>query len=153
MAHRSTQEVPYHDIHDRVPASIVKELRQGLRKGKFVLAFMVIQVAAVAGLVVDSSAPAGQAWTFPSSMMFLFLVMLPLSYFRACREDITSRNFELVAITDIGVAGQIQSKVGSIASLTGLLILSLLPYLLLHYFLPVVLYILSFPCLFQSIFY
>lgn len=146
MAGRSKTRAKAADFWDFFSPIFVKELRQGLRANQFVWPFIVVQIAAIASIAVEYTARHvldGGGIVFSASMsaaIFYFLlwtvfaVVLPLTLFGALQPELAGgRNVELLLMSNLSRWQIVLGKwfVGSV--LSGLMLVSLLPYWLVRY--------------------
>ncbi|MDF1861351.1 MAG: hypothetical protein P1U87_14140 [Verrucomicrobiales bacterium] len=132
---------------DRLSPVFVRELRQGLRAHSFVWAFVTFQVGALTATLLELfifESFDGYTGVFPQIFSNLFRVLLhfgfglllPLTQFSALHSEIgRGRNIELVLASGLTRWQLVWGKFLVASTLSGLLLISLLPYLLLRYFL------------------
>jgi len=125
----------------------VKELRQGLRANSFVLPFIGAQILAILAVLLEMvlgyfGSRAGMSGGIMTSggffFPFLFLVFslaMPLTLFGALQPEISSgRNVELLLMSNLSRWQIVRGKFLVGCVLSGLMMISLLPYLLIRYF-------------------
>ncbi len=136
---------------DRLGAVFVKELRQGLRARQFVWPFVAVQLIAIFSVAIEyilrDAADGVGGGGFVGGLlgetggMFYFLlnivfaVILPLTLFGALQPELMGgRNIELLLMSNLTRWEIVRGKwlVGS--TLSGLMIVSLVPYALTRYF-------------------
>jgi len=134
------------DFPDSLSPVFVRDIRQGLRSQVFVWSFLLLQLAALivalAELLLvqavggDAFFGAGSAGLFALGLSFVFGLLLPLTSFGALRSELgPGRNIELLLAAGLTRWQLLGGKLMVAATLHGLLLVSLLPYLLLRYFL------------------
>jgi len=115
---------------------IVKELRQGLRTWVFVGAFIALQAILVMTLLISSSAGNAEA----SNMLFWMLIagilvfVVPLRGFNALAGEMKSETLDLLMLTRLGAFRIALGKWIALAAQSGLIAISVLPYVVLRYF-------------------
>jgi hypothetical protein len=130
---------------DRLSPVFVRDLRQGLRAHYLVWAFILFQVVGLLATLLEVSFKSffdASAGGVPFSMLlqvafgFGFGLILPLTQFAALQSEVgAGRNIELLLASTLTRWQIVWGKFLVAASLSGLLLVSLLPYLLLRYFL------------------
>lgn len=130
---------------DRLSPVFVRDLRQGLRAHYLVWAFILFQVVGLLATLLEVSfksffdAPAGGipfSALLQVAFAFGFGLILPLTQFAALQSEIgVGRNVELLLASTLTRWQIVWGKFLVAGSLSGLLLISLLPYLLLRYFL------------------
>ena len=129
---------------------VVKELRQGLRRGVFVVPFMVIHLFAIAALYVEffTEVEVGANPFTGVMQMGLFLeyspfwwvaggicmVLMPLGGIVLMGQEMDEGNYELLQMTSLTRWQVVMGKFLSIWSISMLTFSSLIPYLLVRYF-------------------
>lgn len=146
MARSAAKEKKVADFQDFFPPIFVKELRQGLRANQFVWPFIVVQIAAILCIAVEYTTRhvlEGTGLIFSpeiSQVMFYFLLwiifalVLPLTLFGALQPELRGgRNVELLLMSNLSRWQIVLGKwfVGSV--LSGLMLVSLIPYWLVRY--------------------
>jgi len=128
------------DFSDRLPAMLVKELRQGLRAKTFVIVFLTLQ--AILALVLLGSLGAARspqsAGHFISGVIFLFfsyavLVIQPVRGIGALHREIQGNTIELMVLTRLNAWRIVLGKWVSLVSQSALLLAAIVPYLILRY--------------------
>ena len=125
------------DFPDWLPAMLVKELRQGMRATMFVTPFIAVQF--MAALAVAFEAQSGSS-TGVTSVFWLVAfsvvgVIMPFRGFAALREESDGGNSALLMLGGLSRWQIVMGKWLVQMVLCGLTMLSLMPYLLVRYFL------------------
>lgn len=144
MAGRREKNMKAADFWDFFSPVFVKELRQGLRANQFVWPFIVVQIAAIACIVIeytDRHVLNGTGFVFADPEILFHALLwtvfggvLPLTLFSALRPELAGgRNVELLLMSNLSRWQIVLGKwfVGSV--LSGLMLVSLLPYWLVRY--------------------
>jgi len=129
---------------------VLKELRQGLRRGSFLIPFMLIHLLAIASLYVEffSTIELGYNQYTGVMQMGLFfeftpfwwvagavcIVLMPLGGLVLMGEEMDEGNYELLQMTELSRWQVVMGKLLAIWSITLLTFSSLLPYLIVRYF-------------------
>jgi hypothetical protein len=131
-------------LPDRLSPVFAKELRQGLRAHRFVLPFVALQVFAViaiaAELVLSSSfhGPSGSGFfggLFIGVLIVGVGVVMPLTSIAALRPELSDgRNVELLLMSNLDRWQIVRGKWLVAFTLSMLMLVSLLPYMLTRYF-------------------
>ena len=132
---------------DRLSPVFVKELRQGLRAQQFVWPFIAVQVFAIAavgvemGLVHLATAVGSTGISFFDGGFFfvivglVFSVLMPLTLFGALQPEVSDgRNIELLLLSNLTRWQIVLGKLIVGSALSALMMVSLLPYMLMRYF-------------------
>ncbi len=134
------------DFGDSLGPMVVKELRQGLRARRFVAPFLLIHVlaifavlseAAVAELATGSASRGGG---FVDGMLVFVIslvigLIMPLTGFGALRPELEGgRNVELLLLANVTRWQIVLGKWLVMCSLSGLILISLVPYLMARHF-------------------
>ncbi len=134
------------DFADWTSPVLVKELRQGLRSKLFMSAFFITQLLMIASVLMNLAiasameVAAGEAKGF-SDGLFWFLIGLPLVLgmpmrgFTAIHSEIKDRTIELVLLSHLSSWRIALGKWTALVIQTLLLVCSVLPYVLLRYYL------------------
>lgn len=132
------------DFKDWLSPMLVKELRQGLRSRVFVAAFYLSQALMILSTVLQissTSATSNQAeWSGFMNAVFWFLIGIPLLFvmplrgLAALHSEIKSGTLELVFLTRLSAWKITAGKWLALIVQTVLLICSILPYVVLRYF-------------------
>lgn len=146
MVRRSEKTGNAADFRDIFSPIFVKELRQGLRANQFVWPFIVVQIAALLCITIEYTSLhvlEGNGIVFSAQMsqvIFYFLLwvvfalVLPLTLFGALQPELAGgRNVELLLMSNLSRWQIVLGKwfVGSV--LSGLMLISLIPYWLVRY--------------------
>jgi len=129
---------------------VLKELRQGLRRGSFLIPFMVIHLLAVAALCLEffSSIELGYNQYTGIMQMGLFfdftpfwwvaggvcIVLMPLGGIVLMGQEMEEGNYELLQMTELSRWQVVMGKLLAVWGITLLTLSSLLPYLIVRYF-------------------
>lgn len=132
------------DFADWISPILVKELRQGMRSRIFMSAFYLTQLLMILCVIFGLTAVSGTGRSDGSSFingLFWFMISVPLLFmmpirgFGALFEEIKSGTLELVFLTHLTAWRIAAGKWMAIMVQTLLLVCSVLPYVLLRYFL------------------
>lgn len=137
------------DLSDRFGPMLVKELRQNLRRGSFVVPFLAVQVLAVAAVVMEFQTGARDRYTDWAGMMNLVLlwssgplwivvglicgVVIPLGGLVLMRQELDEGNHELMLLTRLSRWKVVRGKFLTLWALSILTLVSLIPYVLVRY--------------------
>ncbi|MGJ8658044.1 MAG: hypothetical protein ACSHX6_16475 [Akkermansiaceae bacterium] len=129
---------------------VVKELRQGLRRGIFLIPFMVIHLLAIAALYVEfyTEVELGtNRYTGVMQMGLFFenspfwwvaggicILLMPMGGIMLMGQEMDEGNYELLQMTELTRWQVVLGKFLSIWSITLLTFSSLIPYLIVRYF-------------------
>lgn len=144
----SPQFAPATPMPDFMSPVFVKELRQGLRARRFVLPFVVAQVMAIVAVgtelgIASATAEAGTGGGFTDflggivyAVLWIIIgVAMPLTHIGALRPELSGgRNVELLLMSNLDRWQIVRGKWLVGIALSGLMLVSLLPYLLTRYF-------------------
>ena len=144
------------DLPERLGPMMVKELRQGLRRGLFLFPFIAIQVLAIAAMVVEFQmdiediekttaydGPLNFLLFFPGSMFSgpfwmvvgtICLVLMPLGGLMLMSQELDEGNHELLLMTPLSRWQVVQGKFLALWGICLLTFSSLLPYAIVRYF-------------------
>ena len=132
------------DFPDKLGPVFVRDLRQGLRTQVFVWAFIIVQASALVTLLLDwgviegiglASAGIALPSVFILSMSTLFSLVLPLTLFGSLQGELgRGRNIELLLCSQLSRWQIVRGKFLVACSLSGLLLVSLLPFIFIRYF-------------------
>jgi hypothetical protein len=133
------------DFSDRFSPVFVRDLRRGLRSDFFVWTFVITHIIALVASLAEWSitqflgpATTGIAFTglFIGTIWFVFSLILPLSMFNALTPEVgNTRNIELLLTSNLKRWHIVRGKLYVELALSSLLLFSLLPYVLIRYFL------------------
>jgi len=134
-----TAENPRHrlqDFPDWMPAMLVKELRQGMRAALFVTPFIAVQFAAALAVAYEyrQGGAGGVASAFWLVAFGAVAVVMPFRGFAALREESAQGNSGLLMLGGLSRWQIVLGKWLVQVVLCALTLLSLLPYLLVRYF-------------------
>lgn len=131
------------DFPDKLGPVFVRDLRQGLRSEVFVWAFLLLQAFALIAIFIDWGAGevfgSSTGLAFPSLFIgiisALFSLVLPLTQFGALQSELgLGRNIELLLCSQLTRWQIVRGKWFVACSLSGLLLISLLPFMFIRYF-------------------
>lgn len=138
-----------HDLPDRFGPMLVKEMRQNMRRGSFVIPFLAVHVLAVAAVVLEFQTGATDRFSDLVGMMNLALlwesgplwvvitvicaVIMPLGGLVLMRQELDEGNHELLLLTQLSRWKVVRGKFFSLWSLSVLTLFSLLPYVMVRY--------------------
>ena len=138
------------DLPERFGAMTVKELRQGLRRGMFVVPFIVIQLLAVVatlmefymGDVESYSAHEGvfnpalflNSGVFWAVAGFVCVIIMPLGGLALMGQELEEGNHELLLMTPLTRWRVVRGKFLAMWGICLVTFVSLLPYLIVRYF-------------------
>jgi hypothetical protein len=129
------------DFTDWLSPMLVKELRQGVRSRIFVYTLLLLQgslmLLTMVGLIAsdaqqDSDGVSHFFWVLTGAFLILFL---PLSGLSAVSSERTANTLELIFLTRLGSRRIVAGKWLAIVAQITLLVFTILPYLVLRYFL------------------
>jgi hypothetical protein len=128
------------DFHDRISPMLVKELRQGLRAKTFVSAFIglhgLITFMMLMAVASDTSNPGSLiSGIIIGFYSFIALLIQPLRNVGCLHTEIKQNTLEALQLTRLGAWGIVMGKWCSSVSQTLLTVISIIPYLILRYFL------------------
>jgi len=137
------------DLPDRFGPMTVKELRQGLRRGSFVVPFLAIQLLAVLAMTAEFQAgdlgsftdhpgmlnvlllvESGPFWIVVASMC---AVVMPLGGMVLMGQELEEGNHELLLLTKLSRWKVVRGKFLTLWGLSALTFVSLLPYVVVRY--------------------
>lgn len=129
------------DFADWLSPILVKELRQGMRRRIFVASFILLQVAMVFLAVASLAAAQVSVETAEYTVIFWIIVALPLvvtmpaSGLTAVGEERRAGTLELMFLTQLSARRIFLGKWFAIVTQTALLVTTVVPYLVLRYYL------------------
>lgn len=131
------------DFRDWLSPMLVKELRQGMRSRIFMAAFFLTQVLMILSTIMSLTASEDGDFSETSILdgVFWFLVAVPVMLltpirgFGALHGEIKERTLELVFLTRLSALRIAAGKWTALMAQSLLLVCSILPYVLLRYFL------------------
>lgn len=137
------------DLPDRFGPMTVKELRQGMRRGSFVVPFLAIQLLAVLAMTAEFQAgdlgsftehpgllnlallaTSGPFWIVVASMC---AVIMPLGGMVLMGQELEEGNHELLLLTELSRWKVVRGKFFTLWGLSALTFVSLLPYVVVRY--------------------
>lgn len=126
------------DFHDRLSPMLVKELRQGTRTRMFAAAFIIVQ-AVLALTILTALGARGNAedtggffWWILTISLF---VLMPLRGFNALSSEDRLKTMDLILLTRLTAWRITFGKWAALVSQSALFVASVLPYVVLRYFL------------------
>ncbi|MCP5535591.1 MAG: ABC transporter permease subunit [Akkermansiaceae bacterium] len=138
------------DLPDRFGAMTVKELRQGLRRGMFIIPFIVIQVLAVFAMLAEFNMGDVEGFSDMTGMLnpalfftsgpfwlvagFICIVVMPLGGLALMGQELEEGNHELLLMTPLTRWRVVRGKFLAMWGLCLVTFVSLLPYLIVRYF-------------------
>ncbi len=134
------------DFPSWLPATLVKELRQGLRTRGFVGSFVVFQVLmAILMMTVAAESfvgnPAVRAASFNTAnavfwviLTLQLLVFTPMRALGSLQLEVTSRTIDLLMLTRLDAWRIVTGKWSSLVAQSTLLLIAMLPYGIVRYF-------------------
>jgi ABC-type transport system involved in multi-copper enzyme maturation permease subunit len=125
------------DFPDWLPAMLVKELRQGMRAPLFLQPFAGVHAVAIITVAREyfSGGPRDLVSPFWGLAFLVVAVIMPLRGFAALREECDGGNTSLLILGGLSRWQIVRGKWLVQIVLSGLTFVSLLPYLLVRYFL------------------
>ncbi|MEC5128462.1 hypothetical protein VSU19_17000 [Verrucomicrobiales bacterium BCK34] len=133
------------DFSDRFSPVFVRDLRRGLRSDFFVWTFVITHVIALIASLAEwaitqflGTVGVGSTFSFLfiGTIWFVFSIILPLSMFKALTPEVgNTRNIELLLTSNLKRWQIVRGKLYVEMALSALLLFSLLPYVLIRYFL------------------
>jgi len=128
------------DFSDKISPMLVKELRQGLRAKTFIGVFLSLQIfLGVMLLSAGASATSDRVGTTISAIIFTFfavavLIIQPLRGVTALSSEIKGNTIDMMVLTRLSAWRIIFGKWVALVSQSGLLLATIVPYLILRYF-------------------
>lgn len=128
------------DFGDWVHPMLVKEFRQGLRARVFEVSFILLQLLMVSCMVIAVSSYGTRTDSFYANDIFwwvigfVFLIALPSRGLTTLSSEIKENTLELIYLTRITSGWIVTSKWMAVMAQTVLAACSILPYLVLRYF-------------------
>ncbi len=137
-----------HDLPEKFGPMTVKELRQNLRRGSFVVPFIVIHILAAAAMAVEfqvgaasRSSQAGMLnlallWNsgpFWAVVALICAAVMPLGGSLMMRQELDEGNHELLVLTKVSRWKVVLGKFMALWGLSALTFVSLLPYVVVRY--------------------
>ncbi|MDB6077040.1 MAG: hypothetical protein JWO82_787 [Akkermansiaceae bacterium] len=137
------------DLPDRMGAMLVKELRQNMRRASFVTPFLLVQLLAIAAMLVEFSggdhreslkfvgmlnlqlmAASGPFW---ACVALICIVIMPLGGLILMGQELEEGNHELLLLTKLSRWKVVRGKFFTLWGLCVLTFISLLPYVIVRY--------------------
>ncbi|MBK1830516.1 ABC transporter permease subunit [Verrucomicrobiaceae bacterium R5-34] len=138
------------DLSDRFGAMTVKELRQGLRRGMFMVPFIVIQLLAVLAMLAefnmgDVEGFSNRTGVFNPALFFdsgpfwmvaglICILIMPLGGLALMGQELEEGNHELLLMTPLTRWRVVRGKFLAMWGLCLVTFVSLLPYMIVRYF-------------------
>lgn len=128
------------DASDWLSPVLVKEMRQGLKGKAFVGAFLLLHASMFMGMATALLQPSPLAMRELSTGLFWMVTVVSLLAFvpglavNALAAEMKAKTFELMILTRLSAWRIVVGKWSSIVAQAGLLVSSLLPYLVVRYF-------------------
>lgn len=137
------------DLPDRFGPMLVKEMRQNMRRGSFVIPFLVLHALAIAAVVLEFQTGAQDRYSeligmlnipmlFNSGPLWIAItiicgVIMPLGGLVLMGQELDEGNHELLLLTKLTRWKVVRGKFFSLWSLSVLTLFSLLPYVIVRY--------------------
>ena len=128
------------DFPDRISPMLVKELRQGLRAKTFIAVFLSLQVfLGIMLLSASATSASDRAGSVVSGMIFTFfsiavLVVQPIRGVTALSSEIKGNTIDMMVLTRLSAWRIVFGKWVALVSQSGLILATIIPYLILRYF-------------------
>lgn len=128
------------DFPDRLSPMLVKELRQGMRARGFTLLFLIFQLSlSFVLLTAGSAASSESAGSIASGVIFtMFIIAVlfiqPMRGITALSAEISGNTIEMMVLTRLSASRIVFGKWIAIVSQSGLILITIIPYLILRYF-------------------
>ncbi|MDP9179980.1 MAG: ABC transporter permease, partial [Gemmatimonadota bacterium] len=128
------------EFPERLGPVLIKELRQGLRSGMFVLPFTILPallaLVAVWALSIDnvSEARSGVTVCFWSALLVPLLIITPLRALSTIRSEREAQTLDLLQLTPLTAWRIVFAKWSSLMAQALLWVAALLPFFVLRYF-------------------
>lgn len=124
------------DFPDWLGASLVREIRQGMRSGGFLRTFLILQtVQAVFALALILPQYLGDLSQFyMGALAIVFLLIMPLRAFSVLREEVLSGTMEPLLLTGVSARRIVWGKWSALFVQTLLTALTVLPVFLARYY-------------------
>lgn len=143
------------DFSEKMDPMTVKEMRQGLRARKFVIPFIAIHAIMIASCALEYTLITEQAGSSPIPILwfelsvdevvkfgfffwivayFVLLIVMPSMRFFDIQQEFMGRNAELLLLSGLSRWKIVKGKWVTSCALSGLIFVSILPYMLLRYF-------------------
>ncbi|MFC4991752.1 ABC transporter permease [Rubritalea tangerina] len=128
------------DFSDKLSPMLVKELRQGMRGMGFVILFIALQALLVLVMIGFSTASSyGNSGESLSSTLIAFfslavMFVQPLRGITALSSEIKGKTIDLMVLTKLSAWRIVFGKWVSLVGQSGLILVTLLPYMIMRYF-------------------
>lgn len=137
------------DLPDRINPMIVKELHQSMRRASFTYPFLLIQLLAVAALAMEFAGGETKRASYVGLMNVAMLiecgpfwnvvgvmcgVVMPLAGLMLMGQEVEDGNHELLLLTKLNRWAVVRGKFLVLWSISALSFISLLPYVVVRYF-------------------
>ena len=138
------------NLPDRFGAMTVKELRQGLRRGMFMIPFIAIQGMAVLAMAAEFSMGDVESYSKMTGLLnpmlffnsgpfwlvagFICIIVMPLGGLALMRQELDEGNHELLLLTPLTRWRVVTGKFVALWGLCLITFFSLLPYMIVRYF-------------------
>lgn len=138
------------DLSDRYGAMTVKELRQGLRRGMFVVPFILIQVLAVLAMALEFTMGDVERFSEYTGMLnpalfftsgpfwmvaaLICMLVMPLGGLALMGQELEEGNHELLLMTPLTRWRVVRGKFLAMWGLCLVTFVSLMPYMIVRYF-------------------
>ncbi|MCU0794422.1 MAG: hypothetical protein MUF31_00655 [Akkermansiaceae bacterium] len=138
-----------YDLPDRFGSMLVKEIRQNMRRGSFVIPFLTVHALAIAAVILEFQLGARERFSeyvgmlnvpmlFESGPLWVVValicgVVMPLGGLVLMGQELEEGNHELLLLTHLSRWKVVRGKFFSMWSLSVLTLFSLLPYVLVRY--------------------
>jgi len=146
---QGVEAVMKHDLPDRFGPMLVKEMRQNMRRGSFVIPFLGVHVLAVGAVILEFQTGAQDRFSEVIGMLNLEMlvssgplwlaitvicaVIMPLGGLVLMGQELDEGNHELLLLTKLSRWKVVRGKFFSLWSLSVLTLFSLLPYVIVRY--------------------
>lgn len=128
------------DFPDRLSPMLVKELRQGMRTRSFVAVFLALQaILGIILLAAGAAASSDNAGSTISNIIFIFfsiavLAIQPMRGIAALSSEVKGNTIDMMVLTRLSAWRIVTGKWSAIVSQSGLILVTIIPYLILRYF-------------------
>ncbi|MFD2256297.1 ABC transporter permease [Luteolibacter algae] len=128
------------DFSDRLSPMLVKELRQGLRTKSFIAVFLTLQILlGVILLTAGVAASSDHAGSTISNIIFIIfsiavMVIQPMRGVASLSAEIKDNTIDMIVLTRLSAWRIVIGKWSAIVSQSGLILITIIPYLILRYF-------------------
>ncbi len=124
------------DFPDRLTPMLVKELRQGMRSQVFVWGFLVLHAVLVLVTLITLNArdKEDSSYFFWWALILVMVVLIPLRGFNALAEEQRMNTLDTLVLTKLTAWRITFGKWCAILAQSGLIAVTVLPYLVMRYF-------------------